>query len=165
MKGTFPGPIQPMAAVLPGCEERPSGQPLWGLQRVITVPLTPATVTVASTNYITGMFVAPSDGWYVEDLFYGAQVVPDYATSTIAVENYDKSATTAKNLLSATNENLETLTAKQGRQASLSTTQANRELDEGDTLIVTVAIGASEVVAGKGIFATVVLRGPEIDPQ
>lgn len=161
--GTWAGPIQPLQSVLPGPEERPGGLPRFGLQHVITVPLCAS--TAASTNYVTGAFVAPSDGWYVEDMFYGAQVVPDYASSTIAVENYDASGNAAKNLLSATNESLETLTAKEGRAASLSGTLANRLLDEGDTLIVTVAIGATEAVVGVGIFATLVLRGPEVTPQ
>ena len=163
MKGTYPGPIQPLSAVIAGLEERPGQQPLVGQQRVVTVPL--VATTAASTNYVTGLFIAPSDGWYVVDLFYGAQVKPDYASVTIAVENYDSSATTAKNLLSATNENYESVTAKIGKQASLSTTQANREMDEGDTLIVTVAVGATEVTAGVGLFATLVVQGPEIDPQ
>lgn len=162
-KGTWNGPTQPLSDQLPGVGERPGQLPVMGLQHVVSVQL--VTLTAADTTYVIGGFVAPSDGWYVEDLFYSAQTTPNYATSTIAVENYDKSGTSAKNLLSATNEDLETLTAKQGRQASLSTTQANRLLDEGDTINFTVAIGSTEVAAGKGLTATIVLRGPEVNPQ
>ena len=161
--GTWAGPIQPLQSVLPGVEERPGGQPKIGLQHVVTVPLVAS--TAASTNYVVGAFVAPSDGWYVEDVWYGAQVAPDYASATLAVENYDASANSAKNLLSATNVNLEAVTAKEGTQATLSATQANRQMDEGDSLIATIAIGATEAVVGLGIFMTLVLRGPEVNPQ
>ena len=162
-KGTFAGPIQPLSSVLPGLDERSGGLPVIGLQHVVSVQL--VALTVASTTVVVGGFVAPSDGWYVEDLFYSAQTVPNYDSTVISVENYDKSGTAAKNLLSATNEDLETLTAKQGRQATLSATQANRLLDEGDTLNFSVVTTGNEVAAGQGIGATLVLRGPEVNPQ
>lgn len=163
MSGTYPGPIKPLSDVIPGLRELPSGQPKIGQQFIVQVPL--VALTAASTTYVINGFTAPSDGWYVADLFYSAQVVPNYDATTIAVENYDASGNAAANLLSATNENLETLTAKEGRQASLSTTVTNRRLDEGDTIIFTVAPTANEVAAGKGIGATLVLFGPETTPQ
>lgn len=163
MIGTWNAPIQPLHALLPGFGEKPGATPPYGVQQIVTVPL--VATTAASTNYVTGAFIAPCDGWFVSDAWYGAQVVPDYATSTLAIENYDASGNAAKNLLSATNVNLEALTAKEAAQAALSATLANRLLDEGDTLIATVAIGASEVTAGVGIFLTLVLLGPVVTPQ
>ena len=167
MKGTYPGPIQPLSAVIPGLEERPGQQPLVGQQRVVTVPLKLSTdaKTAASKTYKEALFIAPSDGWYVVDVFLTAVVVPDYASVTLAFENYDKSATTGNNLLSTTNYNVESLTAKQGTQMTLSATQANREMDEGDVIWTTLTVGATEVTAGEGISVTLVLQGPEIDPQ
>lgn len=159
--GTNADPIQPLSSVLPGIREKSSGQPDVGMQRVIGVPL--VTKTAASTTYKVGAFVAPSDGWYIKDIFIAAMVVPSYASQTIAFENYDKSATTSKNPLAATNYALEGLTALQGAEMSLSTTLSNLLMDEGDVLDVTVAIGASQTTAGEGLVATIVLVGPEID--
>jgi hypothetical protein len=162
--GTFSSPIQPLSAVLPGCEEAPGGQPKWGVQQVFSVPL--VTKTAASTTYKVGCFVAPSDGWYIEDAFVSAIVVPSYTGAvTLALENYDKSATTAKNPDAASTEDLKALTLKQGKQIALSTTQDNRMMDEGDTINATVTVGATEATAGEGLVLTLVLRGPETYPQ
>ncbi len=160
-KGTCADPIQPLHSVLPGCEEKPSAFPILGVQKVISVPL--VTKTAASTTYKVGGFVAPSDGWYIKEIHVGAMVTPNYASTTLAVDNYDASGNAARNVLAATNENLETLTALEGTKLTLSTTEANRYMDEGDVLNFTVAVGASETTPGEGIVATVVLLGPEID--
>lgn len=167
MKGTFPGPIQPMHAVMPGCEERPGGLPVWGPQQVIpvTIPLSTDAKTAASKAYLSLLFTAPSDGWVVEDCFVSAAVVPNYDSTTLALERYDASANAGANLLAATTADLEALTAKEGTQLALSTTLSRRLLDEGDTIWATVTTGANEVAAGQGIGVTLVVRGPDINPQ
>lgn len=166
-KGTSSAPIQPFSSVYPGVEEKPGGQPSLAAPLVITVtlPLGTDAKTAASKAYLSTLWVAPTDGWWVADAFVAAVAVPDYAAVTLAIENYDKSATAGANLLSATNFDMETLTAKQGTQLTLSTTLANRMMDEGDTLWATLTTGATEVTAGQGISITLVLRGPEVDPQ
>lgn len=163
MSGTSPGPIPPLSDVIPGIREQPSGQPKIGLQTIINIPL--VETTAASTTYYGLAFVAPSDGWYIADAWVSAQVAPNYDSAVIALSNYDASGNAAKNPLSGTNENLESITAKEGMQLTLSTTLVNRELDEGDTIIATVTIGANQVTAGRGIGLTLVLVGPEVTPH
>ncbi len=161
--GTNPDPIQPLTSVLPGLEERPGGAPLIGVQKIISVPL--VTKTAASTTYKLGVFTAPSDGWWIKEAWVSAVVAPDYATTTLALDNYDASGNAARNPLSTTNQDIDgaALTAKEGKQLTLSATEANRSMDEGDVLNATVACGATEAAAGEGLQLTVVMVGPEID--
>lgn len=166
--GTFNGPIQPLYAQLPGFEERPGALPKFGVQQVVPVQL--VNKTAVGTTYKVGAWIAPSDGWYVEDAYFAAVVVPVYATSTLAIDNYDKSATTARNLLSTTNQNI--LAAggpvlKQGLQLTLSTTLANRLLDKGDVINATVVAGSTSGsdTDGEGLVLVLVLRGPDSVPQ
>lgn len=165
--GTWPGPIQPLSSLIPELVERPGRQPIVGEQRIVAVPLILSTdaKTAASKTYKEALFIAPCDGWYVIDAFVTAVVVPDYASVTLALENYDKSGAAGANLLSATNFDMESLTAKQGTQLTLSTTQSRRQLDEGDVIWSTLTTGASEVAAGEGITVFLVMQGPEVYPQ
>ena len=159
--GTNADPIQPLTSVLPGLNERPGGVPIMGVQKIISVKLVDK--TAASTTYKTHIFTAPSDGWWIKEIYVSAVVVPSYASQTLALDNYDKSATAARNALSAATYALGGLTLKQGAQMALTATDADRFMDEGDVLNATVAIGASESTAGEGLGITVVMVGPEID--
>ena len=166
MIGTYPSPMQPLAAVIPGLAERPGGMPTIGQMHVLTIPLllSADAKTAASKTYKQALWAAPTDGWYVVKAYYGAVVVPNYDSAVLALERYDASGDAGANLLSAANVNLETLTAKEATQMTLSTTQINRELDEGDVIWSTTTIGLTEVAAGEGLFVTLVLQGPEPDP-
>lgn len=163
MRGDVADPIQPLTAVLPGFREKPSGVPSLAVQKIVSVPL--VTKTAASTTYKVGVFVAPCDGWYIKEAWFADVVAPDYATTTLALDNYDKSGTAARNALSATNQDIDgtATTLKQGLQLTLTSTEANRMMDEGDVLSATVACGATEAAAGEGLVLTVTLLGPEID--
>ncbi len=163
MRGDVSDPIQPVTAVLPGLREQPGGIPSVGVQKLVSVPL--VAKTTPSTTYKIGVFTAPCDGWYIKEVWFSDVVAPDYATTTLALDNYDKSATTARNVLAATNQDIDgaATTAKQGLKLTLSNTQANLMMDEGDMLNATVVVGATEMLAGEGLQLTVVLVGPEID--
>ena len=161
--GTNADPIQPLTSVLPGLNERPGGVPIMGMQRTQTTVL--ANKTAASTTYKVPIFVAPCDGWWIKEIKLVEIVKADYATSTLAIENYDKSASAGVNVLSTTNQDLEAagITAKQGFDLTLTTTDSDRFMDEGDMLWATLALGAAEVAAGEGIAVSVVMVGPVID--
>src|SRR3990167_5421755 len=113
-------PIQPLSSLLPGLREKPVGLPIAGVQRVLNVPL--VLLAAASTTYKVGVFVAPSDGWYIKEALYGSMVQPDYATTTLALDNYDKSASAARNVLSTTNADIDAAaaTALKGLKLTLS---------------------------------------------
>jgi len=162
-QGSNADPIQPLTSVLPGFREKPGGLPIAGVQKIVSVPL--VTLTAASTTYKVGVFTAPSDGWYIKDAWFSDVVAPDYATTTLALDNYDKSAVAARNALSTTNQDIDgaATTLKQGLQLTLSATLANLLMDEGDVLNAVVACGATQATAGEGLQLTVVLVGPEID--
>ncbi len=168
MSGTYPGPIPPLSDVLPGLRERPGGIPALGAQRIVSVPLWEKTV-VDTTSRKVGVWTAPSDGWYVVDVFVSQVVLPAYTgVATLALDNYDKSAAAARNLLSTTTIDLKAaggFTALKGLQLTLSATLANRMLDEGDFINANIVIGATEATAGEGIALTLVVQGPEINPQ
>ena len=163
MRGDVADPIQPLTSVLPGFREQTSGIPKVAVQKIVSAPL--VTKTAASTTYKVGVFVAPCDGWWIKEAWIAAVVAPDYATSTFALDNYDKSAAAARNELSTTNLDIDgsALVAKKGTQLTLTATDADRYMDEGDVLNATVALGATEATAGEGLVLTVILLGPEID--
>ena len=114
------------------------------------VPITAASTTYEMTLYVG---IAGSDIFLTAGS-YCVQVVPNYATSTLALENYDSSATTDDNLLSTATVDLEDDTAQTAVALTLTTTAADRVISSGDQIHATVAIGATEVAAGKGIGIT-----------
>ena len=115
-------------------------------------------LTAASTDYVLS-FTA-SRKLFIHTAYVAAETKPDYASATLAVSRHDASGDTDDNVLSAANFDLESLAAaKEGEELTLSTTLANRQLDPGDTINVTISIGATEATAGEGITVTFELEG------
>lgn len=166
-KGTWKAPSQPLSSQIPGIAERPNGMPDTALPLILTVPLPLSTdaKTAASKAYLANVFTAPCDGCFLAKMYTSAVVPPDYASAVLAVEKYDASANAGSNALAATNFDMESLTAKEGAQLTLTSTESVRVLDEGDTINTTLTTGASEVAAGQGISVTLVIYIPEPNPQ
>ena len=115
--------------------------------------------TAASTTYETTLYVGIAGA----DIFviagsYCLQVVPNYATSTLALENYDSSATADDNLLTTATVDLEDDTAQTAVALALTATTADRVISSGDQIHATVVIGATEVTAGKGLGITLLCQ-------
>ena len=122
------------------------------VRKSVQIPL--VTLTAASTTYKVGGFIAKRAA-QIMGAKVAAVVAPDYATSTLAIDNYDLSGTAARNVLEAANYDLEGLTALQSADLTLSSsTPANLLMAEGDFINATVAIGATEADAGEGIAIT-----------
>ncbi len=119
-----------------------------GIQRFIVQPMGPP-LLVNGATYRGVVFVAPCDGCQIKELWVGAAVAIAGGTDTLAVDNYDKSATAARNALSTTNIDPTTVTALQGLQLTLSTTESNLLMDEGDVLNFTLVCGTM-TTAGQG---------------
>ena len=148
--------------IQPGITEgQGSRGPTHGIQRHIAVPIG-APLLVDSATYKHAVFVAPCDGWYIKEMYLAGAVSIGSGTNTLAVDNYDKSGTAARNVLSTTNIDPDTITALQGLKLTLSTTLTNRYMDEGDVLNATLVCG-TQTTAGEGYLLTAVLVGPEID--
>lgn len=137
-----------------------TGKPSEAVPHVFTVPVGPA-LLVDGVTYKQVAFVAPCDGCYLKELWLTAAVAMAGGTNTFAVDNYDKSATTARNALSTTNIDPTTVTAKQGLQLTLTTTLANLVMDEGDVLNFTLVCGTM-TTDGEGYALTTVVHVPDL---
>lgn len=152
----------PYGQLQPGITEgQGSRGPTHGIQRHVAVPLGPP-LLVDSATYKHAVFIAPCDGWYIKELWLAGAVSIAAGTNTLAVDNYDASANAARNVLSTTNIDPDTITAKEGLQLTLSTTLTNRYMDEGDVLNATLVCG-TQTTAGEGYLLQAVVVGPEID--
>lgn len=137
----------------------PLGNPV-GRQVVVSVPLG-APKLVDGTTYKQALFVAPADGCRIIDGKISAAVAIAGGTNTLAFENYDASANSGANILSATNIDPTGVTAKEGLALTLSSTEANLEMDEGDVLWATLTCGTM-TTDGEGYVATFVIEVPDL---
>lgn len=131
-----------------------------GIQQIITVPMGPP-LLVDSATYKGVAFVAPCDGCQIKKISIAASVKIASGTNTLAVDNYDKSGTTARNVQSAANIDPDTVTALQGLDLTLSATPANLIMDKGDVLNFTLVCG-TQSTAGQGYSMTAVIIVPDL---
>ena len=129
-------------------------------QTVVSVPIG-APLLVDAATYKHAVFVAPCNGWFIKSLWLSGAVKIASGTNTFAVDNYDASANAARNVLSTTNIDPDTITALEGLELTLSTTKTNLYMDAGDVLNVTLVCG-TQSTAGEGYVLTAVLEGPEV---
>lgn len=162
MAGTFgSGPVRSLAEVIPGLLEGSGsvGAKLT-IQKSLPVALTPP-LCVDGVTYKVPLFVAPCDGCMIKELWVTCAVKGEGGTNTLAFEKYDASGNAGANVLSATNFDPTTLTAKEGTKMTLSTTESNLLMDEGDVLWATFVTG-TQSVQGEGYFALAIVAVPEI---
>jgi hypothetical protein len=131
-----------------------------GIQQVITVPLGPP-LLVDSATYKGVAFIAPCNGCQVKEIWIAASVKIASGTNTLAIDNYDKSATTARNVQSAATIDPDTVTALQGTKLTLSATAGNLIMDEGDVLNYTLVAG-TQTTAGQGYALTAIIIVPDL---
>jgi hypothetical protein len=131
-----------------------------GIQQAITVPLGPH-LLVDGKTYKGVVFVAPCDGCVIKELHASASVAIAGGTDTLAVDNYDKSATTARNVLSTATIDPTSITALQGVQLTLSSTAANLLMDAGDVLNYTLVCGTM-TTDGEGLSLTAIIVVPDL---
>ena len=158
--GTSSGRLGDLADLLPQVGEGDVPAPTHGIQRMLTVPLG-APLLVNATTYKNAIFVAPCDGCYIKELWITAAVAIAGGTNTLAVDNYDASANSARNVLSTTNIDPTTVTAKEGLQLTLSSTDTNLYMDEGDVINATLVCGTM-TTPGEGYVVTAIVIVPEI---
>lgn len=155
-------PISDLGSLLPGIKEA-SGlttTPLAGIQRWVSVPIGPP-LLVDGATYRHAAFVAPCDGCVIKEAWLTGSVKIASGTNTFAVDNYDASADGARNVLSATNIDPDTITAKEGLKLTLTATATDLNMDEGDVLNVTLVCG-TQSTAGQGYLFQACVIVPEI---
>jgi len=130
-----------------------------GVPVMIHVPLG-APLLVDGVTYKGTIFVSPCDGAYIKEAWLTAAVAISGGTSTFALDNYDASANAARNVLSATNIDPTTVTAKEGLQLTFSSTETRKYMDEGDVLNFTLVCGTM-TTDGEGYGITVVIYVPD----
>lgn len=119
-----------------------------------------ATVQLNDTTeatYSMGLLACTRPG-QITRCYVGAVLVPTNANATtLAINNHDSSLNSNKNVLSATNVNLLTLTTSlEPEEQTLSGTNANLRFDAGDMIAVTVVAGAvGGGAVGTGITCTI----------
>lgn len=161
---TNPDPIGSLSDVIPAVGEAsgPAGRAQVGIQRMVSVPIG-APLLVDGTTYKHALFVAPCDGCYIKEIWVSAAVAIAGGTNTLAFDNYDASANSARNALEATNWDPTGVTAKEGSKMTLaSTTPTNLDMDEGDVLNCTLVCGTM-TTDGEGYVVTAIVIVPEID--
>lgn len=131
-----------------------------GIQQMVTVPMGPP-LLVNGTTYNGVAFVAPCDGCLIKELHVSAAVAMAGGTDTLAVDNYDKSGSAARNALSTTNIDPTSIVAKKGTQLTLTSTEANLLMDAGDVLNFTLVCGTM-TTAGQGYAITAVVIVPDL---
>jgi len=163
MKSTSNDKLQSLSTIIPGVGETDggTGKASVGIQRIVSVPLGPP-LLVDGTTYKQAVFVAPCDGCYIKEIWISAAVAIAGGTNTLAVDNYDASANSARNVLSTTNMNPTTVTAKEGKKLTLTSTLSDRIMDEGDVLNATLVCGTM-TTDGEGYVMTAIIVCPEID--
>lgn len=131
-----------------------------GLQHALTVALGTPTLT-NGTTYRGVVFTAPCDGVYINELWVTSGSAMAGGTNTFAVDNYDKSAATARNVLSASTVDPTSFTTKQGVKLTLSSTESNLWMDEGDVLNFSLVCGTMSA-SGAGLALTAILNIPDL---
>jgi len=161
MGSTDKNVVPSLGMVYPGLEQKSGsiGRGTLGSQTIVSVRLGPAKL-IDNTTYKIGLFVAPVDNCYIVDAWLTSVVPAAGGTNTLAISNYDKSATTARNVLSTTNIDPTVLTLNQGLQLTLSTTVASLMMDQGDLLNCTLVTGNPMTTDGEGYVLTVVINVP-----
>jgi hypothetical protein len=155
--------LDSLAYQFPGLREGASGvgRATVGIQRMFHVPVGP-NLLVDGVTYKRTLFIAPCDGCYIKEIWGSSSVAINGGTNTIAIDNYDKSASAARNVLSATNLNPATyFPALTGIALTLTATPANLWMDEGDCLNSTLVCGTM-TTDGQGQGLTIVVVVPEI---
>ncbi len=132
-----------------------------GVQQIVTVPMGPP-LLVDGATYKGVAFVAPCDGCQIKELWYTASVAMAGGTDTLAIDNYDKSASAARNVLSTSNIDPTGVTALKGTQLTLSSTAANLLMDEGDVLNFTLVCGTM-TTDGQGYALSAVVIVPDVN--
>ena len=155
-------PIDDLGGLIPGIKEKAglAVTPMNGIQRWVSIPVGPP-VLVDSGNYKHAAFVAPCDGCYIKEAWLTGAVKIASGTNTFAVDNYDASANAARNVLSTTNIDPDTITAKEGLKLTLTSTAADLAMDEGDVLNVNLICG-TQTTAGEGYLFQACIIVPEI---
>lgn len=155
-------PIASLGDLLPNLREGSgsTGRSLAGVQMHVSVPLG-APLLVDGATYKHALFVAPVDGCYILEGWVANAVAIAGGTNTLAFDNYDASANSARNVLSTTNIDPTAITANEGLKLTLSTTEANRLMDEGDVLNATLVCGTMST-DGQGFTAHFVIIVPDI---
>lgn len=131
-----------------------------GIQRMISVPLGPP-LLVDGATYKHAVFIAPCNGCRIKELWLSAGVAMAGGTDTLAVDNYDASANSARNVLSTTNIDPTGVTAKEGLQLTLTSTLTNLDMDEGDVLNATLVCGTM-TTDGEGYLLQAVVWVPDL---
>jgi hypothetical protein len=140
---------------------REGAQGAAGVQQVVTMQVGPP-LLVDGATYKANLFIAPCDGCYIKELKAVASVAIAGGTSTLAVDNYDKSASSARNVLSTTNIDPTTVTpALKGFELTLTATDANRWMDEGDALNATLVCGTM-TTDGQAFMLQAIIVVPEV---
>ena len=128
-----------------------------GVVQVISVPLT---VTANATKY-TGVLAVQRnvDVKKLSVCFQGVPVSSD-GTVTLAVSNYDASASTSDNLISTSTVSLESLSNYTPSDLTLTTTVADLLLSDGDFVYATVVSNNADMTGANGGVLTM-----EVDPR
>jgi hypothetical protein len=160
-KTTYGKAVRPLGHLIPGLgdDENLAGPSQFGNFAVVSALISPP-LSVDGATYKVPIFIAPSDGCEIVDGWWTAAVAGAGGTNTLAIDNYDASANSARNVLSTTNiDPTSGITAKEGVQFTLSTTEANLKMDEGDVLNAVLVIG-TQSVQGEGYAVTFVIFVP-----
>ena len=156
--------LKSLGDTIPGLYEKsgPAGVASVGVQKQITVPVG-APLLVDGVTYKGIVFVAPCDGCFIKELWLSAPVLIAGGTSTLAIDNYDASAHAARNALSTTNVDpaVTPAVALEGSVLTLTTTLANRTMDEGDVLNFVLVCGTM-TTDGQGYALTATVIVPDI---
>ncbi len=133
-----------------------------GVQQMLTVPVGPP-LLVNGATYKGVIYVAPVDGAFIKALWLSCIVKATVGADTLAIDNYDKSASAARNALSTTNIDFNAVPAAAvtGDKLTLTATLANRFMDAGDALNYTMVCGTM-TAAGQGYALSIVVIVPEV---
>ena len=162
MPSTSGNSIQSIGRTFPGIGEKSgaTGRPAFGWQ-VQFANRVGNSLLVDGATYKDALFIAPCDGCRVKELWATAAVAIAGGTNTLAIEKYDKSATTGVNALSTTNIDPTTVTITQGLQLTLTATAADLLMDEGDILWATLVCGTM-TTDGQGFLVGGIVIVPDV---
>jgi len=162
--GTSTSKVPSLSAFVPGLTEGSLSTRPIGKQVVVTTALAPPTtagILVDGTTYAAVGFIAPVNGCFIHSMWLSGTVAIAGGTNTFAADNYDASGNAARNVLSTTTIDPTGVTALEGLELPLSTTIANRMMDEGDVLNYTLVCGTM-TTDGKGYAVTAVIVVPDV---
>jgi len=123
-----------------------------GLKHYVSVPLA---ITANATAY-TGVFVAHRAMTITKaSVAFVAKPASTGGGVTLALSNYDLSATTSDNLLSTATIDLEGLTNLTASDLTLTSTAADKVLADGDFVYVTIISDNADMTGGTGGVLTI----------